>query len=146
MIRSTRVVLLGVVLASTACGAAVSTLSEDPKTPGATRRDRYAITGEEIKEVPATNLYEVVQRLHPEWLTARSQGTVGGRNSTTASGQPGVQVYMDAQRLGNVEVLRQVAVTAAASLKYYTSSDAQAHFGTGNFSGAIQIISATTKR
>src|SRR5262249_25987493 len=123
----------------------VSTLSEEPKTPDATRPDRYSISGEEIRNAPGTNLYDIVQRLHPEWLMARNQSTAGGRNNRTASGEPGVQVYMDTQRLGNVEVLRQIAVTAASSLKYYTSSDAQARFGTGNSSGAIQIIPATKR-
>jgi hypothetical protein len=48
------------------------------------------------------------------------------------------------QRLGGIDMLRQINVNAAASLKYYSASDAQLHFGNGNTSGAIQVISRKT--
>lgn len=127
-----------------ACGkTAVADESAPNPNP---RRTRDAISHDELNQMPALNLYEVVQRIHPEWLVARNQATVGGRNSQTASGQSGVQVYIDTQRLGNVEMLRQISVNAAASLKYYSSSEAQSRFGVGNTSGAIQIISAATRK
>ncbi|HEY9226476.1 MAG TPA: hypothetical protein VIP11_07520 [Gemmatimonadaceae bacterium] len=142
-----RIAIALISASATACASSSAATSTDGVTSaGAPRRDRTQITAEEMRDVPAQNLYEIVQRLHPEWLVARNQGTTGSRSRNTSSDQAGVQVYMDTQRIGNVEMLRQLAVNSAASLKYYTASDAQSRFGNGNMNGAIQIISVATKR
>jgi hypothetical protein len=101
------------------------------------QRSRTQITAAEIKATNATTLYEVVERLHPEWLSSRGPKTLGG-----ATGQidTGVQVYIDTQAAGTVEVLRQFPITSAALMKYYSAADAQTRFGLGNLNGVIQIV------
>ena len=149
MIRSAfaRVALAFATCITVGCGGGTTSAATGADaTAPAPRRDRTVITAEELKDVSVLNLYEAVQRIHPEWLVARNQATQTRSNATTASGQAGVQVYMDTQRLGNVEMLRQISISAVASLKYYSSSEAQSRFGLGNSSGAIQIISTTTKK
>jgi hypothetical protein len=124
------------------CASTPATGQGMVETPNpSARRTRDQISREELSEMSAMSLYEVVQRIHPEWLQSRNQ-VGGGRNTSTASV---VQVYMDTQRLGTVDMLRQISVNAAASLRYYSAADAQARFGTGNNGGAIQIISTTGK-
>ena len=63
-----------------------------------------------------------------------------GRLGRTA-GDQGIHVYIDSQRAGSTEILKQISVSSAASLKFYSPSEAQARFGNGNLSGVIQIIS-----
>ena len=101
------------------------------------KHDRTLITAADMKDIPASNLFEIVQRIHPEWLTVRNSVSIGSR---TASDQ-GIHVYIDSQRAGSTEILKQVSVSSAASLKFYSASEAQARFGNGNLSGVIQVIS-----
>jgi hypothetical protein len=53
-----------------------------------------------------------------------------------------VNVYQDLQKLGTVDVLRSMSLTQATSLRFYTASEAQLRFGTGNPNGVIQILTA----
>ena len=134
----TRALLLRVacVVATGAIVACASGGSSTGSTSGP-QRSRTQITAAEITATNATTLYEVVERLHPEWLSSRGPKTLGG-----ATGQidTGVQVYIDTQAAGTVEVLRQFPITSAALLKYYSAADAQTRFGLGNLNGVIQII------
>jgi hypothetical protein len=94
-----------------------------------------------MKDLQVSNLYDAVQRLHPEWLVQRnaaSMGRASGRSSGT--NDTDVQVYFDMQRAGNTDMLKQLPVSSVASLKYYTASEAQARFGNGNLNGVIQVI------
>jgi hypothetical protein len=107
------------------------------------RRDRTVITEEDLKQSNASNLFEAVQRLHPEWLIARNGATVGNsRSAAAATGGNDVQVYLDTQRAGSIDILKQLTTTRATTLKYYTASEAQARFGNGNLNGVIQVITA----
>ena len=128
-----RVACLGAAGAIAACASGGSSTAS---TSGP-QRSRTQITAAEITATNATTLYEVVERLHPEWLSSRGPKTLGG-----ATGQidTGVQVYIDTQAAGTVEVLRQFPITSAALLKYYSAADAQTRFGLGNLNGVIQII------
>jgi hypothetical protein len=80
-------------------------------------------------------LYDIVQRLRPEWLRAR-----GASSITNADGDQ-VQVYVGQVRLGGPGVLERLETSAATSLKYYTPAQAQQRFGPGHPNGAIQVLS-----
>ena len=124
-------------LAATCAIAACASGGAGASSTSGPQRSRTQITAAEIKATKATTLYEVVERLHPEWLSSRGPKTLGG-----ATGQidTGVQVYIDTQAAGTVEVLRQFPITSAALLKYYSAADAQTRFGLGNLNGVIQIV------
>ena len=124
-------------LAATCAIAACASGGAGASSTSGPQRSRTQITAAEIKATNATTLYEVVERLHPEWLSSRGPKTLGG-----ATGQidTGVQVYIDTQAAGTVEVLRQFPITSAALLKYYSAADAQTRFGLGNLNGVIQIV------
>jgi hypothetical protein len=77
--------------------------------------------------------------LRPMWL--RGSTTAIARDQDT-----GVMVYLDEQRAGSLDVLRQLPASAAAALHFYTASEAQSRFGLGNLRGVIQITSARGTR
>ena len=92
-----------------------------------------------MREIPASNLYEVVQRLHPDWLVQRNSTTAGtaiGRTTTTDSD---IQVFIGSQHAGNTDILKQLAINGIESLKYFSASEAQGRFGSGNLNGVIQV-------
>jgi hypothetical protein len=138
MLRLPTLVLLAV-LAGACASSGTTAASADETAP---RRDRTTIQAEEMQRVQALNLYEVVQRIHPEWLKPRNTSTTGRTSGLSASTDTDVQVYIDAQRAGNAEILKTMAVRSAATMRFYSAADAQVKFGSGNLNGAIEVVSA----
>lgn len=132
-----RAVLLITAATTVACAAASGGTSAGP------RRDRNTITTDELRTTQASTLFDVVQRLHPEWLVPHTQGAVGsasGRSITGSGSDTDIQVFMDTQHAGSIEILKQFTPSQASQLKFYSSSEAQARFGNGNLNGVIQIV------
>lgn len=75
------------------------------------------ITRQEIAASGATNLYGVVQRLRPGWLSGRGVQNFGG-----STGQ--VVVYLNQARMGGVEALREIAPEYVVSLRYLDGTTA----------------------
>lgn len=147
------------------CLIVVSCASAGGGAPGSSpavaqrRSDRTIISADEIAANHETTLYDLVRSLRVEWLTSRgaaasspglgSSGGSGGRSRSTGSPSGGgqgvtpLQVYMNRQRVGGVDELKNMSPVGIASLKYYAPTEAQAMFGTGNDSGVIQVIPAT---
>ena len=136
MLRSARRRLLLTVL-TTFAGACAGAATSGGSAP---RRDSSVITAEDMTKVQATNLYDVVRRLHPEWLNQRTAATVGSLNNAAPAQPIDVQVFIDSQHVGTSETLKQLVVSTTSSLKYYTAAEAQTRFGAGNLNGVIQVI------
>ncbi len=136
MLRSAsrRLLFVAFIGAAAACAGAPSSAGTAP------RHDSTVITADEMTRVQATNLYDVVRRLHPEWLTARTAATIGSLNSAAPAQPIDVQVFIDSQHAGTSETLKQLVVSTTTSLKYYSASEAQTRFGAGNLNGVIQVI------
>ena len=92
------------------------------------------ITSEEIESSHQPTLFDVVRALRPHWLTTTPTGL-------RADADAGISVYLDSQRAGSIDVLRQLPSTSASSLRFYSPSEAQSRFGLGNLHGVIQIVS-----
>lgn len=92
------------------------------------------ITLEEIESSHQPTLFDVVRALRPTWLRATPMGL---RPESDA----GITVYLDSQRAGTLDVLRQMPSTSASALRFYSASEAQSRFGLGNLRGVIQIVS-----
>ncbi|MBW3572640.1 MAG: hypothetical protein KY467_16175 [Gemmatimonadetes bacterium] len=75
------------------------------------------ITREEIQSVRAGNLYEVVQRLRPGWLSTRGIQNFSGRAGM-------IVVYQDHQRMGEVGALREIAPANVVGLRYLDATSA----------------------
>ncbi len=125
------------------CSSAGSASHPDDSVP-VVHHDRATITQEEMRQIDAASLYDIVQRLHPEWLTGRNSVAVGAASARGSASSNEVQVFLDNQRAGTADILRQMQPSSANLLRYYTASEAQARFGNGNLNGAIQIV--TVKR
>ncbi len=102
------------------------------------------ITAEQMRDLPVSSLYDVVQRLHPEWFTQRQAAKVAKAPGASTSDNS-IQVYLGRQHVGNTDVLKQMSPNGTASLKYYSASEAQGRFGNGNLNGAIQVLMVGAK-
>jgi len=136
VLRSARRRLFLTVL-TTFAAACAGAATSGGSTP---RRDSSVITAEDMTKVQATNLYDVVRRLHPEWLNQRTAATVGSLNNAAPAQPIDVQIFIDSQHVGTSETLKQLVVSTTSSLKYYTAAEAQTRFGAGNLNGVIQVI------
>lgn len=144
MPRSTpHLVALVIAALCAACGASATGGSISPAgaATSAPRTDRSVLTGAELSASRETNLYNAIERLRPDWLRGRGATSF---NSTAGMGPDAINVYMDLQRIGTLESLKSMPLTSATSLRFFTASEAQQRFGTGNQNGVIQIV--TTAR
>jgi hypothetical protein len=96
--------------------------------------DRNIITEEEIRSVPAANLYDLVSKLRPNMLRSRGQSSLGG---SAVSDYP--VVYVDGRSYGDIGSLRSLIPNQVSLIRYYEASDAAARFGMINASGVIDV-------
>ena len=99
-------------------------------------RDFNYISPQEIAEVElqVNNLYDLVQRLRPRWLTVRGDRSFGSNTE--------VVVYQDQSFLGSVSSLRNLDPGFPHSLTYLDASQAVAQLpglGSRSVEGAIVI-------
>ena len=111
--------------------------------------DRNVITADEIRGSSATNAYDAIARLRPQFLRTRGTIPTGGMTSRNDAGsaQAGqlagtvqIAVYLDDTVLGSVDALKQIETSMIGEIRYYNASDATTKWGTGNSAGAIQVI------
>jgi hypothetical protein len=91
------------------------------------------ITQEQMAELGSLNLYQVIERIRPQWLR---------RSARSLSGGDEVVVFQDASFLGGPEVLRQLHPGLARRLRYLdaaTASATLAGLGSRKVLGAIVI-------
>jgi len=127
--RSTRIgsTLLVLLLASACASAPAGSKSSS-------RMDR--LTRDEIMSVNVTTLYDVVNRLRPQWLE------VGRRGDRSFGLQTNIVVYQNQSYLGNVDVLRQLSPESAYEMDWLDSSTASntlPGLGSQHVAGAIVI-------
>jgi len=104
------------------------------------KQDPNVISTEEIATSSASNAYEVIQRLRPNFL--RTRGAVHGTpGATNAMEMVDLVVYLNENRLGGSDQLRQIAATDIQEIRYFNSSEATTKWGTGHSAGAIQVVS-----
>jgi hypothetical protein len=102
------------------------------------RSNPDAITRAEVSASNATNAYELVNRLRPNWLRATATGTIGGGNITRQA----ILVYLDRQRLENLDALKTVSVDVVDSASWIDPSRVQTvmpDVPSGPIAGAIVI-------
>jgi hypothetical protein len=86
-----------------------------------------------MESVQASDAYELLQRLRPQFL--RSRGSVSMRNSS--SSYP--IVYLNDVRHGNVNSLRDILAVDIEEIRYISGADATTRWGTGHGSGVILV-------
>ena len=125
LIRLTAVILG--LAAATGCAS-----SKTAAQAGASHRSTGDVLGgEELSGTGATNVYDAVQRLRPQWLTS-------ARIRRGGSGDELV-VYLDSNRYGTLTSLRSLSLGGVQEVRYYGASEATNRFGTGHTGGAIVV-------
>lgn len=99
-------------------------------------KNRNLITSDEIATVNASDAYQLIQELRPNFL--RTQGGVSPHNDTP----PVPLVYVDGVHTGDVTNLRNVPATGIVSIEYLNGMMATQRFGTVAGGGAILITTA----
>lgn len=97
-------------------------------------RDPNLLTHEQVRQVEASNAYEVVERLRSRWL--RDYGTT---QLPGAAGDFRVQVYLDDVHMGGLDRLRDIGYREIRYIRYYPPQEASARWGFNHGAGAIMV-------
>ena len=111
-----------------------SCTASGPPGQVAPRRDPNVITAEELQTANASNLFDAIRTLRPEWMQRGNPTTV------RPQAEYSIVVFLDRIRFGDTESLRQLPVAMALEVRWYGRTEAQAEFGLGNLQGAIQVV------
>ncbi len=122
--------VLGVAVTLTGCASAQGGGSTAQRT--ASNRNSSLITQAQIDESPSSTAYDIVQRLHPQWLMGRGQSSFGNGATTTE-----VAVYVGSSRMGGPDELRNFIGSQLASIQFLNATQATLRFGAGHVNGAI---------
>jgi hypothetical protein len=117
---SARLAFLAVLLVACATGGTSATGS-------ASSASNSRLTSEEIVAANLPTAYDLVERLRRPWL-----------RRDAATGQD-VTVYMDNQKLGGVETLREIPAVDVAEMEYVPSDKAIMCWGQDAKGGAIVV-------
>ena len=96
------------------------------------------LTTAEILSSNATNAYELIRRLRPQWLRAPGGGSISGgvvQNQT-------ILVYLDGHRVGDLNALSTISVTGVTSMQWLDAARAPTVLNDippGAIAGAILI-------
>ncbi len=124
---------------------------------------RYVLVSADLGSSAGDNLFEVVYRLRPDFLTGRSHDAQsfgklnmdsGGRRSgsgpVTPSPGTGVAVvdgalpviaYRDGARLSSVNDLKQIPVASVAEVRFVPGPQAVVKYGTDHAGGVLLVTS-----
>lgn len=116
------------------------------RPPDGTFASREILVAEQIVGARATNAYEVVERLRPRWMRARGTTRIPTPAGTRQFRENQVQVYLDDQRLGGIEMLRVVEIAAIQYIRHYSDTEASARWGFNHAAGAIYVSTRPLER
>jgi hypothetical protein len=125
-------ILLAAVASLSACSSGAGSGTET----GGARPQQNLITAEGLAELRSVhNAYEAVRALRPQWMTPRPS-----RSATDPAPVVPV-VFVDRMLLGELAMMRTVAVAEITEIRYFESGESVARFGRQYDKGVIQIIS-----
>ena len=102
------------------------------KPPGPAPTDRETLRPEEWGTRNFYSAYDAVAALRPMWLNRRGP-----------DGE--IQVYVDDNHLGSLEVLRSVRISSIAVIKHMDGIQAGARFGRNHEQGAILVSTRASR-
>lgn len=104
---------------------------------GAPSGSRNVITRDQIEATGAANTYDLIARLHAEYLKDR------GRVSINLNAHERAVVFLNDQEYGALETMRNIPTSRVGEIRYYAPTEAIARFGAQYGGGVIQLISRT---
>lgn len=93
------------------------------------------ITFDEIVAANASNVYDLIVRIRPEYL--RDRGAV----SILTKKRARAMVFLNDQEYGELETMRNLPADRIGEVHYFSGSDAVARFGSQYGGGVIQLVS-----
>ena len=124
-----KIARLSLVVALSACAST---------SGGSTRPNPDVITRAEIYNSSTSNAYELIVRLRPSWLRAPATGSIGGG----VVQRQVILVYLDHQRLEDLEALKTISVDGIDSAQWLEASRVQTvlpEVPSGPIAGAIVL-------
>jgi outer membrane cobalamin receptor len=122
--------VIATIVAASACASNSVKSSEE----GSARASREVISRAQIETMNATDAYDVVQRIRPEFLRQRGASSIQGGSQLAV-------VYVDGVRRGGPEALRQLRATEVEEIRFVSGTDATTRYGTDHGGGAIEVRS-----
>ena len=95
--------------------------------------DRNIITQSELELAVGTNLYQVIEKLRPNFLRSR------GPTSINTPGEEYPVVFVDGRKYGDIGSLRSLIPSQVTQVRYYDAASAAAQFGVINAPGVIDV-------
>ena len=132
--------LLLVLAAQTACATGVAGMRH--VEPVAGTRDHTIIEADDMIDLQVANLFEAVEKLHPEWIRGRQSNRA---SRDVMSGQilaGNSELFVDGQRQGSIELMKSMRISEVSFIKFYSASEAQVKFGSRNNTTAIAVTTA----
>jgi len=126
--------------------APVETRGAASASGGPTKSTASLLIADDLRKTDAQNLGDAIQRLRPEWLRRGSARAASSMGTPRAAPAEPLVVWIDNNRAGGTEILAQMQISNVRSVQYFSPSEAESRFGTGNSSGAIQIITLSAAK
>jgi hypothetical protein len=103
--------------------------------PGAPEGDPNLITRDQIAATHGSTVYDVIARLHAEFLRDRGATSInlGTRDVAT--------VFLNGVEFGSIESLRTIAASDIEQIRYFPGVDAVVKFGRAYAGGVILLTS-----
>ena len=125
-------------VAGAALLAAITGCASSGASSSGFRASPTRITRSEIYSANASNAYELISRLRPDWLRAQPTGSVSGGVVRSQS----ILVYLNRQRLEDLNALKTISVGGIESAEWVDASRVQtvlSEVPSGAIAGAIVI-------
>ncbi|MFQ5769479.1 MAG: hypothetical protein ACE5HX_03015 [bacterium] len=94
---------------------------------------RDHIYSADIQNNSASNAYDLIKNLRPQWLRARGTKSIKYEQASFPL------VYVNESRLGSVNALTTISTEQITEIEFLNSGDATIRFGLNHASGAILI-------
>ena len=124
--------LMGLLNCTLLLGAGCAARTEGIQPDSPTSPDR--IIPSQLTDVTASTAYGIIQQLRPQWLRSR-----GPTSFLVPEGELPA-VYMDNNRYGDLEVLRDIPINEILEIRYWSGPEATNRWGTGMVAGVIEVI------
>ncbi len=129
-----RMVALALGALLVACAPGVTTTGGAPVS-----HNRDVVTPAELVATKATNLYDALKQIRPEYFTAR------GVSSIRLATPDLPTVYLDRNQLGDLESLRNIDIALVQEVRRLTPTEANIRLGR-DFPGGVLLVSTVKAR
>ena len=124
--------------------------AQNARTP--TKKNSNQILLEEVQAARATNVFDLIESLRPQWLRVKERQTMRtqtvevtdsrfGTVERQAMDEPEIIVYVNNTKAGTVESLRDLPVANVSSVELVSPATATMRWGSGHTHGAIVVRS-----